>query len=68
MSFTAALVPITKEKHDVRLYLAYATDDNFTGKPVGGREGQVLHLAPIRSSSLSQIRSSAYFPLSQITL
>ena len=34
MSFIAALVPITEEAHGVRLQLAYATNDNFTGKPV----------------------------------
>ena len=37
------LIEITRDSHDIDLYLAYATADNFTGAPVYGRAGAYLH-------------------------
>ena len=57
MSFIAALVPITEEKHDVRLQLAYATDDNFTGKPV--YRNALCYLHPDAEIALAKAAKSA---------
>ncbi len=39
----SALVELTRQSHDIDLYLAYATADNFTGAPVYGRAAAYLH-------------------------
>ena len=57
MSFIAALVPITEEQHDVRLQLAYATDDNFTGKPV--YRNALCYLHPDAEKALAKAARSA---------
>jgi D-alanyl-D-alanine dipeptidase len=38
-----SFVEITKPEYDVEFYIAYATSDNFTGKPVYSRPGCYLH-------------------------
>ena len=38
-----ALDEITRRSHDVELDIAYATPDNFTGKPVYARAACYLH-------------------------
>ena len=38
-----SLVSITSESHGVEIELAYATEENFTGKPVYGRADCYLH-------------------------
>ena len=57
MSPIAALVPITEEKHDVRLQLAYATHDNFTGKPV--YRNALCYLHPDAEKSLAHAARAA---------
>src|SRR5271168_2838702 len=37
------LVEITEDTHAILLDIRYATDDNFTGRPVYGRPGCYLH-------------------------
>jgi D-alanyl-D-alanine dipeptidase len=43
-----ALVPITPESHKVQIRLAYASSDNFTGRPVYARADCYLHEAAER--------------------
>jgi D-alanyl-D-alanine dipeptidase len=40
---TMALVPITTDSHKVQIQLAYASSDNFTGRPVYARADCYLH-------------------------
>jgi D-alanyl-D-alanine dipeptidase len=40
---TGPLVEIAPPAYDVDIFIAYATDQNFTGKPVYGRPGCYLH-------------------------
>src|SRR5690606_29273969 len=40
---TGPLVEIAPPAYDVEIFIAYATDQNFTGKPVYGRPGCYLH-------------------------
>ena len=38
-----SLLPVTAAEHDVEIALAYATPDNFTGKPIYRRAHCYLH-------------------------
>lgn len=40
---SSPLVELTRDSHDIDLYLAYATNDNFTGEPVYQRAAAYLH-------------------------
>ena len=53
----ASLVPITEDNHDVRLQLAYATPDNFTGQPVYRNAYCYLH--PDAEKALTRAALSA---------
>lgn len=47
-----SLVPITLESHSVQLEIAYATAENFTGRPIYARAGCYLH--PEAAACLAQ--------------
>ncbi|MEG1203014.1 MAG: D-alanyl-D-alanine dipeptidase, partial [Comamonas sp.] len=57
MAPIASLVPITEDDHDVRLHLAYATPENFTGKVVYRNAYCYLH--PDAEKALSRAALSA---------
>ena len=57
MAPTASLVAITENDHDVRLHLAYATADNFTGQPVYRNAYCYLH--PDAEKALTRASLSA---------
>jgi len=43
-----SLLPITEAEYDVEIALAYATAQNFTGRPIYRRARCYLHAAPPR--------------------
>jgi D-alanyl-D-alanine dipeptidase len=51
------LTPLTESDHDLFIRIAYATPDNFTGKPVYARAGCYLH--PEAAEALLRARDSA---------
>lgn len=57
MALTASLVSITEDDHDVRLHLAYATPQNFTGAVVYRNAYCYLH--PDAEKALSRAALSA---------